>query len=62
MDNEKLIVALLLIAIIFSVLTLVVTMNSEMVISPGNLITDPDDIGTASVVLEILERPTAGGA
>ena len=62
MDNQKLVVALLLIAIIFSVLTMVVTMTSDEVGLPGNVISDPDDIITASLTLEILERPSAGGA
>lgn len=62
MDNGKLIVALLLIAIIFSVITLVITMNSDVVVNPGNVVGQSEDVGTASVVLEIVRRPSSGGA
>ena len=62
MDNEKLIVALLLIAIIFSVITLVVTMNSDVVVTPGMIQGQQEDVGTASVVLEIVRTPAGGGA
>lgn len=61
MDNGKLIVALLLIAIIFSVITLVVTMNSDVIVNPGNVQGETTDVGTASVVLEIVRSPSTGG-
>jgi hypothetical protein len=61
MDKGKLIVALLLIAIIFSVITLIITMTSEVIAKPDPI---TEDIGTASVVLEIVKEPAsmAGGA
>ena len=58
MANDKLIVALLLIAIVFSVLTLVISLTTDVVPSPeaGPL----EDVGTASVVLEIIPKTAVG--
>jgi len=59
MNNEKLIVALLLIAIVFSVLTLVISVTSDVVPSPEA--GPSEDVGTASVVLEIIPKGSLGG-
>ena len=59
MTNEKLIVALLLIAIVFSVLTLVVSVTSDVIPSPEAGATE--DVGTASVVLEIIPKSSLRG-
>ena len=59
MVNEKLIVALLLIAIVFSVLTLVISMTADVIPNPDGGSTE--DIGTASVVLEIIPKSTVRG-
>ena len=60
MANEKLIVALLLIAIVFSVLTLVISLTTDVVPAPESTgITEY--VGTASVVLEIIPRSSIGG-
>ena len=60
MNNEKLIVALLLIAIVFSVLTLVISVTSDVIPSPEA--GTSQDVGTASVVLEIIPKTTLGGS
>ena len=61
MVNKKLIVALLLIAIVFSVLTLIVSMTADVVPSPEA--GSAEDVGTASVVLEIIPNaPQGAGA
>ena len=56
MDTEKVIVVLLLVAILLSVVTLTITMTANVVVSeqsPGV----SEDVGTASVILEIVRNP-----
>jgi len=56
MDTEKVIVVLLLVAILLSVVTLTITMTANVVVSEQSpAITN--DLGTASVVLEIVRNP-----
>ena len=56
MDTEKVIVVMLLIAILLSVVTLTITMTSNVVIGE-HLPAVTDDKGTASVILEIVRNP-----
>ncbi len=55
MDSEKLIVALLLIAIVFSVITLAITMTTKVVVNPK--LPFSETTNTASVVLDIVKNP-----
>ena len=59
MVNEKLIVALLLIAIVFSVLTLIVSLTADVIPTPES--GPSEDVGTASVVLEIIPKTAIYG-
>ena len=59
MDTEKVIVVLLLIAILLSVVTVVITTTTNVVVStPAPAVAN--DVGTASVVLEIVRNPAKG--
>ena len=60
MDSEKLIVALLLIAIVLSVITLAITMTAEVVVNPK--LPPSETTNTASVVLDIVKNPAKSGA
>ena len=56
MDTEKMIVVLLLVAILLSVVTLAITMSANVVVSEQSPAVT-DDLGTASVILEIVRNP-----
>lgn len=58
METEKLIAALLIVAVIFSVITLVITFNSEIVVDV-NMANAPSQ--TASVILDIVRNPVGPG-
>ena len=58
MDTERVIVILLLIAILLSVVTLVITLSTEVVVQVSNVV--GEDLSTASVVLDIVENPAKG--
>ena len=59
MNTEKTIVVLLLIAILLSVVTLAITMSANVtVVTEGNV--DSVDMGTASVILDIVRNPAKG--
>ena len=60
MDTEKVIVVLLLIAILLSVITLAITISSNVIIKATEGETQ-EDFTTASVVLEIVKNPAKGG-
>ena len=60
MDTEKLIVTLLLIAIIFSVITLAITISADVTVAAGMPPTESSN--TASVILDIVRSPAVGGA
>ena len=63
MDNKKIIVALLLIAILFSVVTLVITLTVDVVASDQVSATGASiGTNTASVILDIVENPANGGS
>ena len=55
MDTEKTIVVLLLLAILLSVVTLTITLSKDIVVTEGESVTE--DVGTASVVLNIVKNP-----
>jgi hypothetical protein len=62
MDNEKVIVTLLLIAILLSVVTLAITMSASVsvegeAVNPANLV----DTSSGNVQLEITPNPATGG-
>jgi len=58
MDTEKVIVILLLIAILLSVVTLVITLSTDVVVQTSTII--GEDLSTASVVLDIVKNPAKG--
>ena len=59
MINEKFIVALLLVAIVFSVLTLIVSLSSDSIPNPKNSM-NFEEAGTASIILQIIPRSSLG--
>lgn len=59
MDTEKVIVVMLLIAILLSVVTLTITMTANVVVGEQSPAVT-DDLGTASVILEIVRNPAKG--
>jgi hypothetical protein len=61
MDTEKLIVVMLLIAILLSVVTLAITISANVVVGPTGGASQTSDLATASVVLEIIEKPSGVG-
>jgi len=64
MDNEKVIVTLLLIAILLSVVTLAITMSVDVSMDAGSQVNPSNlvDTGSANVQLEILPNPASGGS
>lgn len=63
MNNEKVIVTLLLIAILLSVVTLAITMSVDVSMEAGPVSgADAIDTGSANVQLQILPNPASGGA
>lgn len=59
MDTEKVIVVLLLIAVLLSVVTLTITISSNVMSKPTGE-SMQEDLATASVVLNILKNPAKG--
>ncbi len=59
MNKEKMIVALLLVAILLSVVTLSITLSSDDV-PVANDSTENVELGTANVVLDIVPNPAKG--
>ena len=58
MDTEKVIVLLLLVAILLSVITISITMSADVVVRAES--GPSDDVGTASVILNIVKNPAKG--
>jgi len=58
MDTEKMIVVLLLLAILLSVVTLTITLSKDIVVTESNVVSE--DVGTASVILNIARNPAKG--
>lgn len=61
MNTEKTIVVLLLIAILLSVVTLAITMSANVTVVMETTNVDTSDMGTASVILNIVRNPAKGG-
>jgi hypothetical protein len=59
MDTEKVVVVLLLVAILLSIVTLTITLTANVVVSEQSPVVT-DDLGTASVVLDIVRNPAKG--
>jgi len=59
MDTEKAIVVLLLLAILLSVVTLTITLSKDVVVQNDASVVS-EDVGTASVVLNIVRNPAKG--
>jgi uncharacterized membrane protein AbrB (regulator of aidB expression) len=59
MDTEKMIVVLLLLAILLSVVTLAITLSKDIVVNTQASVVS-EDMGTASVILNIAKNPAKG--
>jgi hypothetical protein len=59
MNTERLIVALLLIAIIFSVITLAITLSADVKVNVAEVPSETSN--TASVILDIVRNPAKEG-
>jgi len=64
MDNEKVIVALLLIAILLSVVTLAITLSADVQKKNAESVNPADLVGveSADVQLNVLPNPAKGGS
>ena len=64
MVSEKLVIVLIVLAIVLSVVSIAVTIstaNTKLIPSVGQVISDPDDSGTAKVGITIQPQPTTAG-